>query len=53
VTLEDYNLSESNLKKLKKEESMRIWHAFDHLITRMDSMGGKFKTRGALTAKAI
>jgi hypothetical protein len=53
ITLEDYGLSEGNLKKLKKEESMRIWHAFDHLITRMDSMAGKFKTRGALTAKAI
>jgi len=53
VTLDDYYLSEYNLKKLRKEESMRIWHAFDHLITRMDSVNKKFKSRGDLTANAI
>lgn len=53
ITLDDYALSEYNLKKLRKEESMRIWHAFDHLITRMDSLNKKSKTRGDLTANAI
>ena len=46
VTCKDFGLSEYMEERLRKEEIIRVWKGFDHIITKIDKIQSKLKDRG-------